>query len=515
MALFLVVLMSIDSIAAIVSDNDGSAFITKAEFEAMKNDFVEQVDNYNSSIDGKIDGAIAAYLAGLQMTRKTTIDNMFTLAKKDNEKNLGFMLWQTAQASINVEDVLAGYFVACSWGGGEAANSSNGKYYGYTQISNVANGSGEYREVDYLGTTKKNGNGVYNDDKKNWTSAYYFVNFPFKGESENKDLENWTLENIQRQRLYMHLKANSLIFYSTGNTSAVGARFTGSFTTDFSANLDKPGSFTHSKQGTNGSTDMTPLCVQVHTWSSYDENTDKDKNNYLNYNLAGEIKDDKTCHAVEYEYRDYYNSGDLARFGKTEVKNIQIQDIAPTTTITPTWAYGGSRVDVLRNGSSASNYGNGHNVTFRWKYYFPKIFELKWSKITNKYYNTLFANPHYKYYGIPITNVTQTGKITFRLTLTNNTADSFKYSIMDARHINGDLEEQRKESYKGDLVDRVMKYGQLSGKKTHTIDVEFDKKVIWDKNNGDYIWLKVQPSKAGQLVTADIIGDVKAEFKLY
>ena len=50
--------------SAIVSDNDGSAFITKAEFDALKEDFKKQIDNYNESIDSKIDGAIAAYLAG-------------------------------------------------------------------------------------------------------------------------------------------------------------------------------------------------------------------------------------------------------------------------------------------------------------------------------------------------------------------------------------------------------------------------------------------------------------------
>lgn len=58
-------LLSINSFAAIVSDNDGSAFITKGEFDAMKKGFADQIDNYNNSIEGKIDGAIAAYLAGL------------------------------------------------------------------------------------------------------------------------------------------------------------------------------------------------------------------------------------------------------------------------------------------------------------------------------------------------------------------------------------------------------------------------------------------------------------------
>ena len=39
LALFFVVLVSIESFAAVVSDNDGSAFITKAEFDSLKNSF--------------------------------------------------------------------------------------------------------------------------------------------------------------------------------------------------------------------------------------------------------------------------------------------------------------------------------------------------------------------------------------------------------------------------------------------------------------------------------------------
>ena len=71
-ALFLVLLLSIDSLAAVVSDNDGSAFITKAEFDSLKNDFQSQIDQYNSSIDSKIDIAIATYLSGLTVETKST-----------------------------------------------------------------------------------------------------------------------------------------------------------------------------------------------------------------------------------------------------------------------------------------------------------------------------------------------------------------------------------------------------------------------------------------------------------
>ena len=68
-ALFIVFLLSIESFGAVVSDNDGSAFITKAEFDSLKNDFQSQIDQYNTSIDSKIDGAIASYLAGINVLK--------------------------------------------------------------------------------------------------------------------------------------------------------------------------------------------------------------------------------------------------------------------------------------------------------------------------------------------------------------------------------------------------------------------------------------------------------------
>lgn len=56
--------------AAVVSDNDGAAFVTKAEFESLKQNFAEQIMNYNTSIDSKVDGAIASYLAGVRLTEE-------------------------------------------------------------------------------------------------------------------------------------------------------------------------------------------------------------------------------------------------------------------------------------------------------------------------------------------------------------------------------------------------------------------------------------------------------------
>ena len=74
--IILVVILSNITFASIVSDDDGSAFITKADFESMKDNFNEQIDKYNASIDNKIDGAIASYLAGINVAKKGETSNL-------------------------------------------------------------------------------------------------------------------------------------------------------------------------------------------------------------------------------------------------------------------------------------------------------------------------------------------------------------------------------------------------------------------------------------------------------
>ena len=75
-ASLLILALNLNCFAAIVSDNDGSAFVTKSEFESLKKDFAEQVGNYNNSIDSKIDGAISAYLAGIKIEKQQSLSTV-------------------------------------------------------------------------------------------------------------------------------------------------------------------------------------------------------------------------------------------------------------------------------------------------------------------------------------------------------------------------------------------------------------------------------------------------------
>lgn len=60
------------SCAAVVSDNDGAAFITKAEFDSLKNNFQSKIDEFNTTIDNKLSDTISSYLSGVKVSKTIT-----------------------------------------------------------------------------------------------------------------------------------------------------------------------------------------------------------------------------------------------------------------------------------------------------------------------------------------------------------------------------------------------------------------------------------------------------------
>ena len=103
-------LFSINSFAAVVSDNDGSAFITKAEFDSLKNNFQSQLDSYNTAIDNKIDAAIASYIAGSKVEKTTTYN---VLVKDWGEYTI---LGGSITNQFALPDVNGTFFYTNAWG---------------------------------------------------------------------------------------------------------------------------------------------------------------------------------------------------------------------------------------------------------------------------------------------------------------------------------------------------------------------------------------------------------------
>ncbi len=98
-------LISINSFAAVVSDNDGSAFITKAEFDSLKNDFQSQINQYNTSIDSKIDEAIASYLKGIVTSKQTNLLTPYFNYKINDGQSSASLPWYGGTTGVNIASV--------------------------------------------------------------------------------------------------------------------------------------------------------------------------------------------------------------------------------------------------------------------------------------------------------------------------------------------------------------------------------------------------------------------------
>ena len=365
------VLITSNIFAAVVADNDGSAFITKSEFDSLKSNFQSQLNEFNTSIDNKIDTAIASYLAGVAIASQKRLFNYVSNAKKDNINNLGFMKWGTPKEHRSsfqgYYDIEASYVVAWAHGIQVGYNQNGSGLYNYVCVCNHQAYSPAISFVNYRGTTKSSDGKSWTGDVKDFKSAYYFINFPFKGEGETyKDTTNWSFKDVVRHRLHMKLEASNIQFRSAQNGSYTRAQInaltkkTGTtLTTDFTS-IEQPTIKQGDDQGKQLAMTMQPFLTQTHTWSQFDKDSDfssekdEETNNFLKYNISGEIPD-KQIAGVEYEKRDYYKSDDLTRTIMTRLpQNSSFVDGSyPGVILGSVWK--GERVNGLRGWNGGYN----------------------------------------------------------------------------------------------------------------------------------------------------------------
>lgn len=85
---------------ATATSNDGTSFVTKAEFDSLVNNFNDEMAKYQSGLNAKIDDAISGYLAGLSQESRVAqsslinqanyrFTNSWSLYKGGNKSQLG------------------------------------------------------------------------------------------------------------------------------------------------------------------------------------------------------------------------------------------------------------------------------------------------------------------------------------------------------------------------------------------------------------------------------------------
>ena len=495
LALFIIVIINFNSFSAVVSSNDGSAFITKAEFDALVNDFNSRIEDYEKSIDAKIDGAIAEYLAGLATASSYIMEDLIYVAKANDVNNLKFIQWKTPQATNNVDDVSAGFYITHSTGSTSISNGIRGMVI----LCNHAAWSGGLSLRRYTNFTGNN---------SNFTSYYYYAMFPFGTLNSvdnvvTNDVADWYLQDINRYRVHYDLSVNGATFRAD-----VGG-FSGTLTTnhptqvncDFSSGVTalQPGSKSMTPVTNWLNRDWSALYTMTHSWT---RQSDTSNNDFLKYNLVSSISGNTSV--VAYDFRDYYsplenkeliiqtNASSGGNDGSKTGVSYDISEVTsdPTTRVK-------TRTPVI-----ALSYYN--NVTFKWNFNKVKVYNVNWANLVNSFYTTYFNIPYYKYYGIPICKPNKmTGDITFKLKFTNTQVSSvypaFTYQINDVKFSNGNLP-----SASNVLYNETVPQGNSS----YTKEITITKDTVKDTTNGDYLYIKIQPSVANQIVSVDTEGDI-------
>lgn len=169
MVFLIIIALNINTYAAIGA-NDGSAFVTKAEFDAVVNTFNEQMDTYENGIASKIDGAIANYLASLsnETTSTHTIGYFKTIPSNiESVKMQSYDAFPYVGGKPDVQ--FAGTFVSMPTGVYMIAA------YGYMNYTGAENGARRFVTEDKTGGTstyKWNGYSTNYEEKFSITCSY-------------------------------------------------------------------------------------------------------------------------------------------------------------------------------------------------------------------------------------------------------------------------------------------------------------------------------------------------------
>ena len=114
----------------------------------------------------------------------------------------------------------------------------------------------------------------------------------------------------------------------------------------------------------------------------------------------------------------------------------------------------------------------------------------------SNYWSNILGKQHYKYNGVPLTLVNKAGTISYTFKLSTRADVAF----MDKPFPNSDVPDSDPYVVSGVTYDHVLKKIDAVKANEDTV-VEFEKKIINDKTNGDYIYIKVRPLEAGDVST--------------
>ena len=487
LALFLVVLMSIESFGAIVSDNDGSAFVTKAEFDSLKNNFQTQINQYTTAIDSSVDNAIASYISGIKLEKQGTVESQ--IYKANEQKDVAFVKKiETPTTKIGTHYKYASHIVFARDSGLAVVPYDHTPLVGGRLFQNLISGYMSFWAYHKF----KLGHGSSSFDQLQIVNKNAADNTIIFRCFKNKDNQRYVLGNQCWDITPISLAVTCAVgggpashkFYTSSRPDTVTLNVSGQLY-DFSG-LEKGQGFSNINwlwggiDTTYQKPDPTPVCCIM----DFEENVYKDATtNEVNFLCGTSVADDQLIHVG---YDEEWNICDDNIFGTEDYINYAWQYYYADGTSNPGQLY------TFFEERGAAGRTRGVPPLNIWM---KKHREMRLNSLIHNDWTTTL-NKTIKYYnGIPIFTAKDDANVKIELVFTNgDISQSADYFIRDEEFLNVDLQSSNVDVYADkDLTNRITSLTVESG------SVNTTKTIYLKGKKGKTYWLKVKPSGDGTI----------------
>lgn len=439
----LIMSMCFTSFAA-VGGNDGSAFITKAEFDALVNDFNEQMDKYEVSLVSKIDGAIANYLNGVSREKVSKLSSIINNVDLNDRTFWNNTNYGDNPSNGNTFQTSAGTFVVASY---SFYRKTVTDYQGYVRVNSYRWDNGAPR---YFTTTEA---------ASDW--KIYYRKFSKDGVDYYSPIDNGgaTVKPLHR------ILCMGVTVLRNNTSVAPALPSTTAWTID--SNVTAPGLNTTSFAVWNGQPSSTYV---THGTELIDSS---DKFPFLKFVPGGVYpsKFDKSWYGIIQVNRFDFDSG------SQQSRSLYYDDR-------------GTRVIKANTGSATST--SRTTDTFTYKYYTQKLYSPNVYDWINYSATELFGDVVYKINGLPLCTVEEECVINIPLNITNSTGKS-TVAIMDDKFTNAAPSESQKD-----------KYAYFNSSAGDALSITIEHKT----NQKKTYWLKVIPNNANETAIVKLDGDI-------
>ena len=467
--------------ASVVSDNDGSAFITKAEFDSLKNNFQSQVDQYNNNIDAKIDSAISSYLAGIKTELTETLTNYNKKMYDNNVDNVKFINYGTSAAyPSTINNIYGEFALYCSRSQTTRTNVNNGKWW-MIRFSTGGTYGGDNEWYDF---------GTQN--------AYYLINL--NDTIADSTVGGKALSLAKTSRYYdkwkiKHETAGHSVNDNTFPTDS--ATWLNGMTKSFNVNIENEGKVSGIFQDSEVRDDFSFSGGDIkftstlgEEWVEYsDSATSKKKVGFMS---SGQIPS-QNLHCIEYLNRSIYNG--------TQVTFDNMHNV------------GG----VIRYYYFNANTDTGLSMAFdtsvgtwptKLTIYNHKIYDIPVTKLINVSASGIVSKPVYFYMGLPMTEVTKEGEVTMKARFFSDSGNNVKLTITDLNFNNTATPETWTYTKGGVEYDHVLYKGTHETGKTYTI--KFKKNAV--EKSTETLWYRLADDGSADEKVYMVVDDITLKY---